>query len=363
LKNWLYILLFLSAFAAAAFEITGDGSPVDFTKVGFSARFWGMGRAGVALADDSGALLLNPASMAMANSFEFSGTNTRILGVTNYSLLNGVLPLYDGRLLLGFSLIYENAGTIYETNGLDQYGHPRKGGTIENNNVVASLGFGSKFSVLNSSAENLYLGLLLKNHRRVLGDLTSSGTALDLGGMYRCGDHISLGLAMRNVLQSGLSYSTADQSSTEHYDTEYATGLAFSLLNNDLTLSVDRTFSDKYGRNNIGLEYWLANMVALRSGLAEKDMTLGIGLRYASLQLDVGYRYQDAPLENQFYFSLTYGDAHRIFLTAPEIEIIENPPEEKSPPPVQTPVQNIPVEQSGRSYYNNGKDRPEEIRL
>jgi hypothetical protein len=355
--------LLLSALAAAAFEVTTDGSPVDFTKVGFSARFWGMGRAGVALADDSGALLLNPASMAMANSFEFSGTSTRILGVTNYSLLNGVLPLQDSRVLLGFSLIYENAGTIYETNGLDQYGHPLKGDTIENSNVVASLGFGSRFSVLNSRYENLYLGALLKNHRRVLGELTSSGTALDFGGVFRCSDHISLGLTARNALQSGLSYSTADQSSTEHYDTEYTAGLALSLLNNDLALVVDRTFNDKYGRNNIGLEYWLANMVALRSGLAEKDMTLGIGLRYASLQLDVGYRYQDAPLENQFYFSLTYGDAHRIFLITPEIEIIENPQEEKSPPPVQTPIQNIPVEQSGRSYYNNEKDRPEEIRL
>jgi hypothetical protein len=352
----------LSAFATAAFEVAGDGSPVDFTRVGFSARFWGMGRAGVALADDSGALLLNPAAIAMANSFEFSGTNTRILGVTNYSLLNGVLPFYDTELMLGFSLIYESAGTIYETNGLDQYGHPLKGGVIENNNIVASLGFGSKFSVLGSSVENLYLGLLLKNHRRALGDLTSSGTALDLGGVYRGGEHIALGLTARNVLQSGISYSTAARSSTEHYDPEYTAGLTFGLLNNDLTLSLDRTFSDKYGRNNIGLEYWLANMIALRSGLAEKDMTLGIGLRYAALQLDVGYRYQDAPLENQFYFSLTYGDAHRIFLTTPtEIEIIENLPEQNIQPP--PPAPNNPVEESGRSYYNDSKDRPEEIRL
>jgi hypothetical protein len=356
--------LLLSAFAAAAFEVTGDGAPVDFTKIGFSARFWGMGRAGVALADDSGALLLNPASMAMANSFEFSGTSTRVLGVTNYSLLNGVLPLYDNRLLLGFSLIYENAGAIYETSGLDQYGHPLKGGKIENNNIIASLGFGSKFSVLNSAYENLYLGLLLKNHRRVLGDLTSSGTALDLGSVYYHNNYISLGLTAHNALQSGLSYSTAEQSNTEHYDTEYTVGLALSLLNHDLSLVVDRTFNEKYGRNNIGLEYWLANMVALRSGLADTDMTLGIGLRYASLQLDVGYRYQDAPLENQFYFSLTYGDAHRIFLITPEIKIIENPPEEKSSlPDTQS---NIPVEQSGHSdynNYNNVKDRPEEIRL
>jgi hypothetical protein len=323
MKKIIYILLLLSAFSPAAFEVNGDGSPADLTKIGVSARWWGLGRAGVALSDDSGALLLNPASLAMAQSFELSGMSTQVLGVTNYTLVNAVLPLNDSYQAFGFSFINENAGTIIATNGTDAYGHPVKGGTIENNNSIISLGLASKIAIPDI-IDDLYLGMLFKNYHKTLGDLTATGMAADFGAIYKWTNFLSVGFAARNALQSGINYSTSEKNNEEHYDTDYVAGLALSLLNNDLTLAVDQYTNAKFGRTYVGLEYWLANTVALRTGLAENEMTLGVGLRYEFFQLDVGYRYQDAPLDNQAYFSITLGNARRLFLTRPKIEIIED---------------------------------------
>ncbi|MDR2430827.1 MAG: type IX secretion system membrane protein PorP/SprF [Candidatus Margulisbacteria bacterium] len=323
MRKTVYILLFLSAFSLAAFEVSGDGSPVDLTRIGVSARWWGLGRAGTALSDDSGALLLNPASMAMARSFELSGMSTQVLGVTNYTLINSVLPLNDSYQAFGFSFINENAGTIIATSGKDAYGHPVKGGTIENSNSIISLGLASKVAIPDL-IDDLYLGVLFKGYHKVLGDLTATSMAVDFGAIYKWTSFLSLGFTARNALQSGINYSTSEKSGEEHYDTDYIAGLALSLLNNDLTLAVDQYTNAKFGRTYAGLEYWLANTVALRTGLAENEMTLGVGLRYEFFQLDVGYRYQDAPLDNQVYFSVTLGNARRLFLTRPKIEIIEN---------------------------------------
>jgi len=307
----------------AAFDINGDGSPVDLTKIAVSARWWGMGRSGVALSDDSGAVLLNPASMAMARSFEISALSTQVLGVTNYTLLNGIIPLSDQDQAFGLSIINENAGTIFATDGLDGYGHPIRGGKIDNNNTIVSLGYAARVRIPDI-VNDLYLGFMLKNYYRLLGELTASSMTADLGAIYKFNNVFSVGLTARNAIQSGINYSITDTDKYEHYDPDYVAGFALSLLNNSMTLSVDQSTNEKFGRTYVGMEYWLANVVALRTGLTERDITLGMGLRYEFLQIDVGYRYQDAPLDNQAYFSVTLGNARRMFLDRPKIEIIED---------------------------------------
>ena len=331
LKKIIYILLAISALSFAGFEVNGDGTPADLTKVGVSARWWGMGRSGVALSDDSGAVLLNPASMAMARSFEVSALSTQVLGVTNYTLLNGVVPLGDREQAFGLSVINENAGMIFATNGLDGYGHPIKGDTIDNNNTIVSLGFATRVRIADV-VDDLFLGLMLKNYYRLLGELTATSMTADLGAIYKFNNVFSVGFVARNAIQSGINYSISETGNYEHYDTDYVVGLAWSLLDNNMTLSVDQSTNEKFGRTYVGAEYWLANVVALRTGLAEREMTLGMGLRYEFLQVDVGYRYQDAPLDNQAYFSVTLGNARRMFLDRPKIEIIEDStPAERRP--------------------------------
>lgn len=349
MKKIFYILFCLTALSLAAFEVKGDGSPVDFTRIGISARFWGMGRAGVALADDSGALLLNPAGMAMARSFEMSGMSTQVLGVTNYSLINAVLPFGENGQAFGFSYINENAGTITATKGLNDYGHPIKGDTIENSNTVVSLGFAGKIAI-EDIIDDFYVGAMFKGHSRILGDMTASSMAADVGALYKWKPNISLGFTARNAFQSGINYSTSAESNEEHYDTDYVAGVAFGMLDNDLTLAIDQYTNSKFGRTNLGLEYWLGDAVALRSGLAEQDLTFGLGVRYEMLQIDVGMRYQDAPLDNQLYFSVTWGDARRLFLDRPQIEIIENYNR-----PQNNNIDNAPA--------SPGYDMPEEVNI
>jgi hypothetical protein len=154
--------------------------------------------------------------------------------------------------------------------------------------------------------------------------MTASSMAADIGALYKWRPNISFGLTVRNAVQSGISYSTSSKSNEEHYDTDYVAGVAFSMLNNDLTLAVDQYTNEKFGRTYLGLEYWLGRAVALRTGFADNDVTLGAGVRYEMLQIDVGVRYQSAPLDNQIFFSVAWGDARRLFLDRPQISIIES---------------------------------------
>ena len=59
------------------------------------------------------------------------------------------------------------------------------------------------------------------------------------------------------------------------------------------------------------------------TGVANGDMTLGVGFRIEDWQFDYAVRYQESPLDNQAFISVTWGDARRSELTKPVIYLLE----------------------------------------
>lgn len=316
-KLWSYLLLTVlltSACALAGFEVNGDGSSVDYSKIGVSARYWGMGKAGVAFADDSGGVLINPAAYGVMRSLEVGMMNTKVLGTFEYMYASGVWPLkYE---TMGFTLLNENPGEIKEASEVDEYGHPLEGGKLQAYSQMMTFGYGRK-----AFLENLYLGGVIKYQKKRLAFIEASVAALDLGALYRWDQDLAFGLTVKNVLQNSYNYSSAGY--RESLTPEVTLGGAWTLLNKSFVLAYDRTISTNFGKNNIGMEYWLANMVALRAGLAERDLTMGIGFKYELFRADFGMRFQDAPLENQIYMSVSWGNASSFLMSKPEIEIVE----------------------------------------
>ncbi len=323
-----YILLLAAMLlfsTALAFEVNGDGTPVDFAKMALTARYWGMGKAGLAGANDAGGMLLNPASLGVARSFEFTSMSTKLLGEFNYLMLNVVYPLEKDTI--GLSLLSEDAGTITGSDELDQYGHPVEGDNIENYTRMLSLGYGRKLFF-----DNLYFGVVAKLLHKRIAFVDAKSNSVDVGMIYKFNKILSLGAALKNAAQSDYTYSN-NASEIEHLKQDYVVGASLSLLDNNLLFSVDRHNDLDFIRTRYGAEYWLFDTVAFRAGVEERDTTLGIGFRYKFLQIDYALRYQEAPLGNESYISITYGDATRAHLRRPEIEIIskaELQPEKKA---------------------------------
>jgi hypothetical protein len=308
-----------------AFDINGAGTPVDYTKIAVSARYWGMGRAGVAFANDSGGFLLNPASFGAMRAPECSLMSTKLLGEFNYLMFNGVVPLQNETV--GLSFLNEDAGTIYRTDGVDQYGHPQQGDTIQNYNRVVSFGYGRR-----AFLDNLYIGGLVKATVKRIDFVEGRSMGADLGVMYRWDKSITFGGVVKNVVQSGMSYSNG-AAPIEPMDPDYVVGVSWALINHALFLSLDQHTNPKFGRTNLGAEYWLfEETVALRGGYAEKDFTFGLGFRYDLLQIDFAMRFQEAPMENQAIVSLTYGNARHMVVARPEIEIVDTDRKPIHPP-------------------------------
>lgn len=310
------LILFLLLNIGFAYDINGDGSPVDFTKIGLTARYWGMGKAGAGYSNDSGSMMLNPAGLARAKSFEISTMATKLMDEFNYTMLNVVYP--RDHESFGLSLLYETAGTIYETAGLDQYGHPEQGDTIENYNALVSFGYARPLFW-----DNFYVGGVVKNFKRKISYVEGSTNSLDLGCLYQWSEKLSLGLVVKNAVQTELKYSNG-ASYDEHMNQDYILGVSWLALDDKLLISLDQHSDASFGRTHLGTEYWWANMVAFRVGVAEGDLTVGVGFRYAAFQVDYAMRYQEQPLDNQAYISVTFGDATKLFLSRPEIEIADD---------------------------------------
>ena len=314
LKRFIVIFILLYGTLFCSEVISGDGSPVDYSKIGLSARYWGMGKVGTAFSDDSGGILINPAGLGRMKSLEISSMQTSVLGEFNYSLLNVVYPLGDETF--GMSVLYEDAGTIYGSTSLDTYGHPEKGDTIENYNRLYTFAYGRKLLL-----DNLYLGGSVRFLQKKLGITEANSTAVDLGAIYKWDKEISFGLVVKNAMQNGITYSNGAVG-LEPYETVAIAGVAWSLFEKEATLAIDYHMG-RLPKLYIGGEYWWERIFAIRAGMAENDMTLGLGIRLSDWQFDYGVRYQTAPLDNQAYISITYGDARRSELRRPVIYLLE----------------------------------------
>lgn len=309
------LALSVSSVAWSGFEINGDGSSVDYAKMGVSARYWGMGKAGVAFADDSGGVLINPASYGVMRSLEVGMMNTKVLGTFDYMFASGVWPLQHETM--GFTLLNENPGEIREVTEVDQYGHPVEGGKLQAYSQMLTFGYGRK-----AFLDNLYLGGVVKYQKKRLAFIEASVAALDLGALYRWDQDLAFGLAVKNVMQNAYNYASAGY--RESLTPEATVGFAWSLLNKSFIVAYDRQVATNFGKNYLGMEYWMADVIALRAGLAERDLTVGVGFKYELFRADFGMRFQDAPLENQIYMSVSYGNASNFLLAKPEIELVDD---------------------------------------
>jgi hypothetical protein len=325
------ILLSFFASTAGATKYAGE-----FMKIPVGARAVGMGSAFTAVCDDATAPYWNPAGMVYLPYREAFLQHAEQFGdLVNHNFGAYVMPLKardHQRAALGVSATWVGVSDIPIT--------PRPGGLkpgdwlddgVDNdpttNDPGQSNGKWDPGERLLLSPEDLYmassndfaLGIsyarqrgtklcyagTLKFVHQSIPDTTfgahvsSFGAGLDAGALYMVNDAVTLGAVVHDLTTTYLSWSDGVR---EFVSPTLTTGAAFNFTpaeKHALTLATDlawnfedRTFDGQIRMGavdaelHVGAEYWYKSTLALRAGVAAKDLDFGLGFRYRHFGAD-----------------------------------------------------------------------------
>jgi hypothetical protein len=325
-------VLALAAAPASATKYAGE-----FLKIPVGPRSIGMGGAFTAVCDDASAPYWNPAGLVYLPYREVLFQHAEQFGgLASHDYLGGVFPLGGpkGReQALGVSLIRFGVDDIPITPrpgglrpGVDflDYGPDRDPSTNDpgQNNGVWDRGerlLLTSEDLFLASSSDMSLALSYARHHGAHWsyggslrfvrqsvpdtlpgeDVTSFGAGLDAGVLYMPTDAVTVGVMLRDITTTYLSWSNGTR---ELVAPTVATGAAFQFHpaeHHALTLALDLAWGFEgraldsqvdLGRVTLdvrsGAEYWYRNLLALRAGVNGKDLAFGAGLRYKQVGVD-----------------------------------------------------------------------------
>ena len=281
------MLLVCSLIIALALELTLSEAESAFIDRG-GVRPMGMGGAFVALADDSSAVMFNPAGLGQIEKVQMAAAYDMLYaGLGDGSLGRGFVSYiqpsqYYGAFALNLALLHT---PLYKETTIT-FGYGKSLGR-------AYLGLNTK-GLFTSFKENVYTQIdpLFSN------GTSTNGVALDLGLLYKLTDNVSFGLAALNVNQPNMALGEDAEAKVPFV---LQTGIALKLGNTVPTIDLtyrNKELRDKQDINlHVGIESWLANNnIALRGGMNFYDMALGASYVFnrgekVDAQLDYAFRY------------------------------------------------------------------------
>jgi len=194
-----------------------------FEDLSAGARVPGMGNAYVAVADDINSIYYNPAGLSKIEKVKLmAGHSLLLTGLSDNSNLGltdmaFTIPIEGGKwgttgiMWHQFSLSsFYNERTIYFS-----YGYDFK----KEENILKNLSAGASIKYLNHSfnpgpeANNAYNGLNATNDIDpvLTGRNSMSLFDIDIGAIYKLNNTYSLGLAIKNIMQSNAAFNTNDK--------------------------------------------------------------------------------------------------------------------------------------------------------
>lgn len=317
-----YILLLIVIWSSIAFtqQVSKVGTTaLTFLKIDAGARQVGMGSAGVANTEDALGLFWNPAGIARLNQIHTVFTHTQWFADIQLNFLGFGLPI-QGVGTLGFQATFLSMDPMERTT----VAFPE--GTGETFNA-GSYAIGVSFA--RSLTDRFAIGGTVKVVREEIYNSSATGIAFDVGTLFTTGfNRMQLGMSISNYgtkvkmdgrdlltqvdidpNRSGNNETINTVLKTESYDLPlyFRVGLSMDVLQgaarSNLILSVDAIHpNDDVEYINVGAEYILCNMFALRGGYkslfaidAEEGLSMGAGFKLNVLRyfLNIDYAYRD----------------------------------------------------------------------
>ena len=245
-----------------------------------------------ALADDSGAVFINPAGLAQSDKREAGLGFTSYLQDAKMGNLSYMGTIAENRF--GFGASFLNVGGIEKRGLNDNTGAVSGLGTFDSNDLALSFAYAKK-GFMADSLPGLDAGCAVKFIRSSIDSKTASAVAADAGAIYHASSKINVSLAMRNL---GTKMKFVDAADPLPFSIS-AGALYKAASNFNITAELDEYVNDEKFYPAFGAEYWLRDAFALRGGYkfgydtsnlgAAAGASLGFGVKVAGLGVDYAY--------------------------------------------------------------------------
>jgi len=295
MKRLIAVTAILLLISSSGFGLGDYGTPGEFLNWGAGARSMGMGRAFTGLADDASAIYYNPAGLAFQNPLQIMGQH--------------VFLFYD--------TIYEYGAIVYPVSGIGTFGFGYVG--------LMSFGYDARddewvslspdpFNIMNqafmlSYARELIPWLSLGLNVKVIAESNfgadSIGYGADVGLLAVPNEYISVGLSVINAVPPTIKLDVDD----EQFPIIVKFGLALKLFGDRVIPSVDveKELSNKDVKVRFGAELWPVQQVAIRGGMDETEMMVGLGVAWKPYYIDYSLSFQELGLSHRVSVTFAFG--------------------------------------------------------
>ena len=293
----LYTLHCLHAFASKNDRGTAGAQ---FLKIGMGARPLAMAGAFSAVSDDVNSIYYSPASLTRSGQKEVSATYLKYFEDVNAGFI-GYTGLCSEKHYVGAGVTYLQVTDIEERD-FDE----TKLGDFGATDMALFLDYARK-DIANKILENLAVGGGLKFINQTIDDEKAFTVALDLSAYYPADEKLSFAFNIQNI-----SYGVKFIDETDPLPLNIKVGAAYKAIK-DLTVAVDL---DEYIVDNklyasVGAEYWIKNVLALRSGYRFGYDTSSLG-GIVGLGVGAGVKIWGVVLDYAFVPFGDLGDTHRV---------------------------------------------------
>lgn len=259
-----------------AFLLGAQTIQAGFKFSGASARAIGMGGAYTAVSDDASALYYNPAGLSQLTHREGMFMHAKKFDILDLDFI-GIASSKLGISYIAYSTKLQSK----------EYGETQ----------MREAAFG--LSIVRKIYPKIALGATLKSMVMESVKGNDRGFGMDLGVIYRYREHIRLGVS---CLNGGAKIRN------EEVPVQVAAGIAYEVPNRPIMVVLDIFSKEDYGTNGtigyrLGAEMALKEVVGLRAGLNDGNLTWGAGINQPNWGFDGAYMHNRNLDLSEYYFS------------------------------------------------------------
>jgi len=278
------VCVYIVIFSDCPVNAAGPGTfGADFINLSIGSRAIGMGSAQSAVGKDASVMYCNPAGLGNLKTGNLTSMHSSFwLSDVSYTFIGCAIK--SNKTVLGIG------GTMLSMDDISRTtDSPTPVGTFAAQNNLAVV------SVCQELLDGIYAGVSGKVIYSAIDEVTSTSYDADAGFFYKSTKGLTLGVAVRNMLESEVKYD--GQSAGDKLLRTYRAGVGYELPRL-LTVAADLDYYNNGSLDfSVGAEASLAGMLNMRVG--EKfnvinqdtiqkigEFSMGVGINYESIVID-----------------------------------------------------------------------------
>lgn len=282
----------LAALPAGAYASGAGTTAAPFLKAAMSPRAVAMAGAFSALADDSGAVFVNPAGLAQFDAREAALDFSTYLQDARMGNLSYAGIANDNRFGLGVTFM--TVGGIERRGLTDAVGIVPETGHFDASDMAVTLAYAKK-EISPELMPRLDGGFAVKFIRSSIDDESAYAFAVDAGAIYRATKKMNFAMCIQHL---GTRMTFVDES--DPLPLSLRAGGSYRVSDRlSVAAEINEYLQDEKFYPSLGAEYWFRDVLALRGGYkfgydtsnlgAEVGLSLGFGIKVKGIGVDYAF--------------------------------------------------------------------------